>query len=901
MSISFHRSRSRFKMDTMSPLKSMKSSNAKSNPSLPTVSTTDSSSAIPPIPSLPLPVNTLHTAGYKIRDGKMVGIKIKKSDTVTLIHNKYRRDHPTIAFEYLNACQHPKRLHSLPPDTLFPFEDGSKSTKSSHSTNSTSSNSSNSSNSTNSTDIITTKSGKPKRDKKKKIRFRVAGTVWEYNSIKNALLNAGFARTKTSNWNILWGKHLSIAELKNLDSAQKANHFPGSSVLGRKDRLAILMEQMADEHGDSVYNFVPRSYTMPEDYNDFTEHCRIKKRMRHRLAAQQRATNPPNNRYGNRMGRYLNTYSDLANNQDHRSDHRTYSNQSPPPLVWMIKPFASSCGRGIRIITESHQVPRNSKVVVQQYLSRPYLIDGRKFDLRLYCVVTSFDPLIIYLFHDGLVRFSTKTYSISPKSLRNQQIHLTNYSIQKKYNSYHRNHDQQSQTASAVSSSVSSSSTVSSTPSTAATSPSMSASNVQRKRKPNGKSKGKKKKKKAPKRHPYFSETKWSLQQLWSYLAEYEKVDTSAVIESIHDVLIKTMMAAATQINSRVQRADIRWDQCFEIFGVDLLLDHKLKPWLLEVNLLPSLSSSSPLDKRIKTTLMCDVFHCIGMEPIDIQQRKARKMKSSKSQRKMSTSKSGYFNDNANATDESTSSVDNEPSGMEDESMDPQRTLLREICDQFSRRGNLRLIFPRIYNIDRYRGIHNNATDNDHLLWGFLALPLSEKQVVLRSNLTSELSTLLTQDWGRVTAEREREETTNGIRSETESNTTVSSPVGLSESSKSAASSLSPMTQIMETVNRKIGDLNVTMSDIGNKNQRKIGRSPKKRKKKKGDASRFYLHQGLASKSRFYNSTSSGTSAASTTTASSGQSSGRSEYHSQREELPISRNNICFFDGDHGS
>jgi len=36
---------------------------------------------------------------------------------------------------------------------------------------------------------------------------------------------------------------------------------------------------------------------------------------------------------------------------------------------------------------------------------------------------------------------------------------------------------------------------------------------------------------------------------------------------------------------------------CFEIYGFDVILDHALRPWLLEVNVLPSLSSSSPYDK----------------------------------------------------------------------------------------------------------------------------------------------------------------------------------------------------------------------------------------------------------------------------------------------------------------
>lgn len=54
------------------------------------------------------------------------------------------------------------------------------------------------------------------------------------------------------------------------------------------------------------------------------------------------------------------------------------------------------------------QVPKKRACVVQKYLSNPYLIDDLKFDLRIYVYVTSYDPLRVYIFNDGLTRFASR-------------------------------------------------------------------------------------------------------------------------------------------------------------------------------------------------------------------------------------------------------------------------------------------------------------------------------------------------------------------------------------------------------------------------------------------------------------------------------------------------------------
>lgn len=66
---------------------------------------------------------------------------------------------------------------------------------------------------------------------------------------------------------------------------------------------------------------------------------------------------------------------------------------------------------------------------------------------------------------------------------------------------------------------------------------------------------------------------------------------------------------------------------CFEIFGFDVLLDSDLKPWLVEVNLSPSLSPDSPLDMTVKTNLLTDTFNLIGIRRFDRRKESLNKLK----------------------------------------------------------------------------------------------------------------------------------------------------------------------------------------------------------------------------------------------------------------------------------
>jgi hypothetical protein len=111
---------------------------------------------------------------------------------------------------------------------------------------------------------------------------------------------------------------------------------------------------------------------------------------------------------------------------------------------------------------------------------------------------------------------------------------------------------------------------------------------------------------------------KWSLSafQKWLSLREGEQ-RTEETFKRIHDLCVKTMIAAESEITPNVQRSVAYRTNCFELFGLDIILDANLNPHLLEVNVSPSLMGSSPLDRRIKGMLLADIFHTVGTYPYD--------------------------------------------------------------------------------------------------------------------------------------------------------------------------------------------------------------------------------------------------------------------------------------------
>ena len=78
--------------------------------------------------------------------------------------------------------------------------------------------------------------------------------------------------------------------------------------------------------------------------------------------------------------------------------------------------------------------------VISKYIKNPLLVGGKKFDMRIYCLVTSYNPIKAYLFQLGFCRFCNEKFSIDEADINNIYMHLTNVAIQKKYEKYSASH-----------------------------------------------------------------------------------------------------------------------------------------------------------------------------------------------------------------------------------------------------------------------------------------------------------------------------------------------------------------------------------------------------------------------------------------------------------------------------
>jgi hypothetical protein len=73
-------------------------------------------------------------------------------------------------------------------------------------------------------------------------------------------------------------------------------------------------------------------------------------------------------------------------------------------------------------------------------------------------------------------------------------------------------------------------------------------------------------------------------------------IDDAAIWRKIEDIAVKSIIACEQYMFKGFEENVPYRNNCFELLGFDILLDNQLEPWLLEINLSPSLGCDSPLD-----------------------------------------------------------------------------------------------------------------------------------------------------------------------------------------------------------------------------------------------------------------------------------------------------------------
>ena len=207
-----------------------------------------------------------------------------------------------------------------------------------------------------------------------------------------------------ADWNVYW-TDTSVAPERVMRMApyQKINHFPGMSAICRKAALGRNVGRMQLLF-PREYAFFPRTWVLPEDWSDFQAQFAGGK------GNKTFIIKPDNACQG--KGIFLTRrWEDVAQ---------------------LGGSGGSGGGGGGGSGGGGHLPEGQVALVAQRYIHRPLLIDGFKFDLRIYALVLCCAPLRVALYDEGLVRLCTEKYAEpTNRNLGKSCVHLTNYAINK--------------------------------------------------------------------------------------------------------------------------------------------------------------------------------------------------------------------------------------------------------------------------------------------------------------------------------------------------------------------------------------------------------------------------------------------------------------------------------------
>ena len=233
-----------------------------------------------------------------------------------------------------------------------------------------------------------------------------------------------------------------VIEVNEPGSLLCTNHFAKNQSIGDKMNLFANLKKYCSRTGIKLFSMVPVTFVIDGVYS--SEFKAFEKAW----DAHIRAAAPK---------KVEKNYDDIENFMENIAPELTIGQLKG--RYWIVKPAErSNRGRGIQVFNDFEKIrefityntrlpnygPRgqkrtkvdgyeldNRKFVVQKYIENPLLYEGRKFDIRVFMLLTWFEGCAqVYWYNDGYVRTSSKKFEIS--NLDSRFVHLTNEAVQKK-------------------------------------------------------------------------------------------------------------------------------------------------------------------------------------------------------------------------------------------------------------------------------------------------------------------------------------------------------------------------------------------------------------------------------------------------------------------------------------
>jgi len=361
--------------------------------------------------------------------------------------------------------------------------------------------------------------------------FRIMDNFQDHyiDYIVEEFVNQGLVQVeaKAEEWNVSWCIYYPPQKFQVMKNWQKVNNLPEIKHLVGKDFLNKLMDRVINKYGREDFSFWPMTFNLDihDQYHAF------------------------------------------------RSMYLDFESRNEAPPIYIIKRPGLARGEGVHLISNVADIDEmltnksacypigKTKPIAQEFVTDVLLLEGYKITLRVYAVISSVDPLRVYIFPNGLVRMCSKKYNTEINSLKDQFVHIDsidiNYVNEEIFEEDIKNSDL------------------------------------------------------------VHDGLRCEITYLLKRLEEKQGVNGTKLWADIKNLVVTSVASAEHYMYPEFKKLLVenrsRRAGSWEMVGYDILIDNNMKPWLLEINNSPSMSPHTNLENVIKKSMLHDLFDLVDV------------------------------------------------------------------------------------------------------------------------------------------------------------------------------------------------------------------------------------------------------------------------------------------------